>query len=245
MCSTSYTQNMLSHRPRVSPFPQHYPKVIGFTLIELLVVIVIVSILIVLVAPALTTAREAINGSKCTQNIHSLLIANCLFAADNDGMLVPHRGYPPNSVNTNTVIYWQGLLDGYMGGTGLSGSKVNAKQVCCPSMTDTNKCFSAWGFPISIGINSRGSGGFQDQPGFVKATMLKFPKIAYFGDSIGPNSHALGYGGDYNASSRNQRPSVFRHRGRANIGFLDGHVESLTQTDIPPVGTSGAWFYGN
>ena len=69
------------------PLPTPRPRV-GFTLIELLVVIGIIAILIALLMPALSGAREAANRAKCLANLRSLHQAATMPAQE-------HQGYMP------------------------------------------------------------------------------------------------------------------------------------------------------
>jgi len=59
----------------------------GFTLIELLVVISIISILIALLIPALSKAREAADTVTCLSRVRVIGQTTAMFASDNDGWI--------------------------------------------------------------------------------------------------------------------------------------------------------------
>jgi prepilin-type N-terminal cleavage/methylation domain-containing protein/prepilin-type processing-associated H-X9-DG protein len=61
----------------------------GFTLIELLVVISIIALLMSIMMPALSRARESARGVVCKSNLKQLTLAASLWAQDNDGWSLP------------------------------------------------------------------------------------------------------------------------------------------------------------
>jgi prepilin-type N-terminal cleavage/methylation domain-containing protein len=63
--------------------------VLAFTLIELLVVISVISLLMAILLPALSKAREQGRIALCMANLHSIGQGIFLYAHDNDGRLVP------------------------------------------------------------------------------------------------------------------------------------------------------------
>lgn len=86
----------MKHRPRRA-----------FTLIELLVVISIISLLVAILLPALTSAREAARSARCLSMIKQFGIGNEIYAEDYGGHYVPSRvgdTWPGNT--TGDVVTW-------------------------------------------------------------------------------------------------------------------------------------------
>src|SRR5215203_4022128 len=67
----------------------------GFTLVELLVVIGIIALLISILMPALTKARNQAMAIKCGNQVRQIYLASQMFAQDHQGQL-PRAGVGPN-----------------------------------------------------------------------------------------------------------------------------------------------------
>ncbi len=225
---------MVAHAPRARRCG-HRP---AFTLVELLVVVGVIAVLIGVLMPALSKARQAAVRTQCLSNVRQLLVAQAGYAAEQDNLLVvAGDGTEQGS--------WIGLLQRY----------ARAPLVRrCPG--DQSVFFDQ---PIgssnpprfrttSYGINNYVSP--THAPFGVKrvakisqvrraSAVIQFAELAEAG-SYGAADH-LHVQDFYNVFSPQATPSLVgrqmplgRHGGRAatweavlNYGFLDGHAESL------------------
>ncbi len=69
-----------------------YMRRAGFTLVELLVVIAIIAVLVAMLLPALSRARDSATRVACMSNLHQIGLGIVMYANDNRG-LVPAWGY--------------------------------------------------------------------------------------------------------------------------------------------------------
>jgi len=64
----------------------------GFTLIELLVVVAIISLLVSILLPSLTKAKELAKSAVCTANLHQIGLIAFMYLNDNDGVFTTTGG---------------------------------------------------------------------------------------------------------------------------------------------------------
>jgi prepilin-type N-terminal cleavage/methylation domain-containing protein/prepilin-type processing-associated H-X9-DG protein len=105
----------MTRRPTRSPTRRRNAN--GFTLVELLVVIGIIAVLVGILLPALSRARESARRVSCASNVKQLATAMILYATENRGRFIdigniavgkPPAGPFDSSGNTTRISYpWQ------------------------------------------------------------------------------------------------------------------------------------------
>lgn len=119
-----------------------HPKRAAFTLVELLVVIGIIALLISMLLPALSKAKEAANAAACLSNLRQIVQACHNYAAENKGVIVPAQWEQtaanprPGSVSYDGNESWCNILvnEGYLQAPDSTGKGPQYKSVFyCPS----------------------------------------------------------------------------------------------------------------
>jgi prepilin-type N-terminal cleavage/methylation domain-containing protein/prepilin-type processing-associated H-X9-DG protein len=126
----------------------------AFTLVELLVVIGIISVLVAILLPALSKARQSAARIKCMANMKQIHLGFAMYSLDNDGW------YPPvcdeksftSSTSGRQGLYvagagtWPFFIGRYIGlpkvlpGVGVSATTIYNKSVLvCPNWSDTER----------------------------------------------------------------------------------------------------------
>jgi prepilin-type N-terminal cleavage/methylation domain-containing protein/prepilin-type processing-associated H-X9-DG protein len=101
----------------------------AFTLIELLVVVAIIALLISILLPSLTRAREEARATKCSANLHQMGLAMHLYLEDNHGFY-PGEHCIKNDGNpgSGSYVVWAPRLRLY--------ASMNNELFWCPSADD-------------------------------------------------------------------------------------------------------------
>ena len=216
---------------------------VAFTLLELLAVLTVVAILSTLLVVAAKAVRSAGDAAQCVSNLRQLVAANLAYAAEHDARYVRAQD------ETNTVR-WHGVRPNSGGrfdpSTGpLAPYLGDGRVKLCPALrrvlTGTLSFEDGTG---GYGYNAVYIGGTPLDP-FTPELLSKVSRLAgtlMFTDCAFPVSEGLQeyayaeprHWVDYAGRTRGPlSPSMhFRHGGRANVAWCDGHVSAEAATQL-------------
>jgi prepilin-type processing-associated H-X9-DG protein/prepilin-type N-terminal cleavage/methylation domain-containing protein len=206
----------------------------GFTMIEVLVVIGVVAILLGILVPATTRARQQAQRSLCSNNLKQLGSAFAAYAADNQGWIPRHGRY-----GRPRYVIWPAALARYSGGSkDLTWSDLSRLRVLqCPSHPTP-------GIPTAYVINAFAS---ETKPTWrgsppVRASQLRASArlpllletpdlfrthVNLYDDIFFEPEHSL-FSPGHLVDGATPRVDELRHAGRSNVLFADSHVETLS-----------------
>jgi prepilin-type N-terminal cleavage/methylation domain-containing protein/prepilin-type processing-associated H-X9-DG protein len=200
----------------------------AFTLVELLVVIAIIAVLIGILLPAITRARDQAKTVTCLSNLRQLALAAHAYCAQSGGRYPPARWGSDNwdfsVVGGKAVpgLLWRGQID--------------ARVQQCPSFDGkSNSPLDPYtGYNYNTSYVGHGQGETVEAP--AKASQVRQPaRTALFGDGEYYNGAdkfmraPFPNPGDASFTNRAAGTQGYRHRKRTNIAFADGHAESWSQ----------------
>ncbi len=220
--------------PRVSALGFNRRFVRWFTLVELLVVIAIITILAAMLLPSLKKAVFSARSLACVNNLKQIGITSIRY-------IDSYGAFPASSyslLTTGTASNWLlgGQLPLFMTDVPYSVYKnVSSKSnfgsfITCPIETPD---VIPETYISSYGYNYRISGTTATALGF-SIKRVRYPsKLMINGENAGYRT-LLGTEATSPAGSDYYGQTIyFRHQGKTNVAFLDGHVESRWPMQVP------------
>jgi prepilin-type N-terminal cleavage/methylation domain-containing protein/prepilin-type processing-associated H-X9-DG protein len=237
----------------------------AFTLIELLVVVAIIALLISILLPSLSRARELSKRTVCLANIRGIGQGMHIYAQDGDTFPMYAGPSAGNNIklfsnfrNITTIaqipstvgdVNASPTIDLWMLLRGLNSTP---KQFICPSTSDQPDPAQDYSIHYDFADSSRLSYGYQYQHATTTPSITRPKPLGTAGTDprwpvLGDANPAI-KGGVKNVTPTNDRQSAFKgnsanHTNRevSNILFQDGHAESPKE---PAVGINGGFGTG-
>lgn len=222
----------------------------GFTLIELLTVIAIIGVLAGILIPVVGRVRESARTSQCASNLRQVFNLYMLDVQENRGMTPSDK--VKNEDGTYSNAYWINRIAAkyYTGAESKSITQIWG----CPTQIDLkpevvvtankNKIY-----PLTYSMN-RDINRTIAAPGVsvmrAISTFAAPNRTALSGDGNDPGSSFNYYDSIMGSGAK---PPATPHNGKANIVFLDGHVEAINDQSLlnvpgtPAAGTKQAMFW--
>ena len=208
----------------------------GFTLIELLVVIAIISLLAAMLLPALSNARDQARKVVCASNLRQIAIGMRMYLDDYNGYFWPYSTSEPSG-----VFWWFGFEAGGAG-SGTDRPLDKTEGLLAPFVNSIDENLECPSFPYGSSTFYRKFAERSATYGYNKRLELKHEsqyedrtsQVFAFVDAVHFDLGTTFNEGHYVYFPAWEEPpgiwksgyAHFRHRGSANVLYLDGHVAS-------------------
>jgi prepilin-type processing-associated H-X9-DG protein len=198
----------------------------GFSLIELLVALCIGVLVMGLLLPAVSKARQAAGQAACASNLRQWGQAVQLYAGENHNYL-PRRGQGVESTaQIDRDADWFNALPPVMGmpayqtliATGRTPGIAERDVWLCPQRPDRLS-----GYLFTYGMNMWLSTWSAPQPDRIDR-LSDVSTLVFMADAPSGHCSVVPANADYSPAAR--------HAGRVNIVFLDGHVEAPSSSYV-------------
>lgn len=234
----------------------------GFTLIELMVVIVVIAIMAALLLPALNRTKEQARGTACRSNMKQLSLAFLMYAEDNDDTLPwpGGEGRAINiPLNDDYAADWcatpgeMRFIPFTAASANVPGFGHNAEcgsifpyvtsqprreyDSADKTVTPVYRCPSAGALGEALRVNYSANGW--TEPGTtVNGVVVVPPKGVTLSGVTDPSRKVMLLNEDPRGMKtpafdpRNPGREVEYHLNKANVGFMDGHMESISKKEF-------------
>ncbi len=219
----------------------------GFTLIELLVVVAVIALLVAILVPSLSRAKQMAVTATCLSNLRQCSLATQMYANDfNNVMPYPTTTLDSDAGDSTEPRLWFNAIDPYLSSlantsrTGVAGSRSYTKFKQCPIVS---------GMLGGSGENYGGTGGQNTTTEYARSYKMNnllrryaLPAIAsavphpsnfvLYGDGISIDVVGLvtsqvdsgKFSMEVNEVSASVTPPALRHLKGGCIAYMDGHA---------------------
>jgi prepilin-type N-terminal cleavage/methylation domain-containing protein/prepilin-type processing-associated H-X9-DG protein len=198
----------------------------GFTLVELLVTIAIIAVLAALLLPVLANSKAKARSAQCIDNLHQWTLALQMYVGANDDA-IPRRGQgvrplsqldrPEDWFNALAPEVNQPAFGAWAKNVGTNAASPPPLYVCPEAKPITGRYFLTYAMNMYLSPwNSAEPHHFAKVPTPARVVFLQDGGVGY--------CSAFPAVAEYSPQAR--------HRNRANLNFLDGHIESFKGDDI-------------